>query len=111
MAVAINYIELYASDLEAVKTFYSSCFGWEFTSYGPTYVAFSGAGLDGGFELKEGPAVDGALVVLYHKELEVLKETILQAGGTLEKDTFSFPGGKRFEFRGPCGNLLAVWSV
>ncbi|MBI1289289.1 MAG: VOC family protein [Flavobacteriales bacterium] len=106
----INYIELYAKDLEAVKAFYSTCFGWKFTDYGPDYVAFSNSGLEGGFEKTDKPIVNGALVVLYHENLEYIKDTILQAGGTIIQDIYSFPGGKRFHFADPAGNELAVWS-
>ena len=45
----IDYVEFKAPDLDAVKQFYSECFGWKFTDYGPTYTAFSESGLFGGF--------------------------------------------------------------
>jgi predicted enzyme related to lactoylglutathione lyase len=31
-------------------------------------------------------------------------------GGVIVKPIFSFPGGRRFHFRDPSGNELAVWS-
>lgn len=106
----INYIELKAHDLEATKQFYGQAFGWSFTDYGPTYMAFSDSGLDGGFELTNDSIVNGALVVLYHRNLEEVKQTITTLGGRISKDTFSFPGGHRFHFTDPSGNELAVWS-
>ena len=105
----INYIELKAKDLEATKTFYSKVFGWSFTDYGETYIAFSNAGLDGGFEKTDNEIVNGALVVLYHENLEQIKQQIITANGKISVDTFSFPGGKRFQFLDPSGNELAVW--
>ncbi|MFT5722035.1 MAG: putative enzyme related to lactoylglutathione lyase [Motiliproteus sp.] len=45
----INYLEFPAADLDAIKTFFSTVFGWSFVDYGPDYSAFSGAGIDGGF--------------------------------------------------------------
>jgi len=106
----INYVEFKAKDLEAVKKFYSDCFGWKFTDYGPTYTAFSESGLDGGFEKSDDPVVNGALVVLYHGDLEVIKEKVIRVGGKITVDIFSFPGGRRFQFEDPSGNELAVWS-
>lgn len=106
----INYIEFKALDLEAVKTFYSSVFGWTFTDYGPTYTAFSNSGLEGGFEKTEDPILNGALTVLYHQNLEKIKADVVQAGGKIVEDVFSFPGGKRFHFKDPSGNELAIWS-
>lgn len=106
----IDYIEFRAPDLQGVKTFYSGCFGWEFTDYGPEYCSFSNSGVSGGFRKSAEPMADGVLVVLYHKDLEGIRKTIVAAGGALIQDIFSFPGGRRFHFRDPGGNQLAVWS-
>ena len=106
----INYIELRAKDLEKIKDFYTKAFGWRFTDYGPTYTAFSNSGLEGGFEKTEAEIVNGALVVLYHKNLDLVKNKIIESGGRISKDIFSFPGGRRFHFVDPAGNELAVWS-
>ena len=40
---SLNYIEFGAKDLGAIKAFYSAVFGWEFTDFGPDYVAFKDA--------------------------------------------------------------------
>jgi len=45
----IDYIELPASDFDAVEAFYTSVFGWTFEDYGPKYRAFNAGRLDGGF--------------------------------------------------------------
>jgi len=106
----INYIEFKATDLEKIKAFYTTAFEWAFTDYGPTYVAFENSGVAGGFELTEGKVVNGALVVLYHSDLEQIRKQVADAGGVITKDIFSFPGGRRFHFTDPSGNELAIWS-
>lgn len=106
----IDYIEFKANDLELIKKFYSVVFNWEFTDYGPTYTSFSADGMNGGFEKTDEKIVNGALIVLYHEDLELIKKSIVVAGGKIEKDVFSFPGGSRFEFSDSSGNILAVWS-
>lgn len=106
----INYIELWASDLEAIKAFYIQAFDWSFTDYGPDYTAFSESGLDGGFFRSDDPVIKGALVVLYHSDLEAIQKVVVDAGGTIVQDIFSFPGGRRFHFADPGGNELAIWS-
>lgn len=106
----INYVEFKAKDLEAVKKFYSSAFGWEFTDYGPEYVAFNESGLEGGFMQWDDEVVNGALIILYHSKLEEIKETVIQNGGEIIEDIFSFLGGRRFHFADPAGNHLAIWS-
>ncbi|MBL7471234.1 VOC family protein [Robertkochia sediminum] len=106
----IDYIEFKANDIEAVKTFYTACFNWVFTDYGPDYTSFSGSGVFGGFEKSDQPVENGALIVLYHEDLEVMQEKVAQAGGEVTVPVFSFPGGRRFHFKDPSGNELAVWS-
>ncbi len=106
----INYIEFKAKDLEKVKAFYTAAFDWTFTDYGPTYTAFENSGLAGGFEKTDKDIVNGALIVLYHTNLDVIKSRIIESGGTISQDIFSFPGGRRFHFVDPSGNDLAVWS-
>lgn len=106
----INYLEFKANDLEAIKKFYTVSFNWAFTDYGPSYVAFSESGLQGGFEKTENKIANGALVVLYHKNLVLVKNIIVESGGKISKDIFAFPGGHRFHFIDPSGNELAVWS-
>jgi predicted enzyme related to lactoylglutathione lyase len=106
----INYIEFKARDLEKIKQFYTTAFGWTFTDYGPSYASFSEGGLDGGFEKTDAEIVNGTLIVLYHKDLKLIKQKIIEAGGKITKDIFSFPGGRRFHFTDPSGNELAIWS-
>ena len=106
----INYVEFKAKDLEKIKAFYTASFDWAFTDYGPEYIAFSNSGLEGGFEQSEAEPVNGALVILYHRDLDLVKDRIVKAGGTITKDIYSFPGGRRFHFADPSGNELAVWS-
>jgi predicted enzyme related to lactoylglutathione lyase len=106
----INYIEFKAKDLVETKEFYTKAFNWSFTDYGPDYIAFSEAGIDGGFEHSTDEILNGTLIVLYHDDLIKIKDQIIQAKGTISKDIFSFPGGQRFHFIDPSGNELAVWS-
>ena len=108
----INYIELPLADAAATKAFYGDVFGWNFTDWGPDYVSFAGAGVDGGFNGVDGvtAAAPGVLVVLYADDLEQTVTAVEAAGGTIVKPVYSFPGGRRFHFRDPSGNELAVWS-
>ena len=106
----INYVEFKAPDLELIKSFYHQAFGWTFTDYGPDYVAFSDSGLEGGFDRSDAPIQNGALVILYHPQLEAIQDRVVQLGGRISKAIFSFPGGRRFHFIDPAGNELAIWS-
>lgn len=109
----INYVEFPARDIEATKLFFTTVFAWSFTDYGPEYTAFSDQGINGGFYQSENAsttATGGALIVLYSDALEEVHKRVEQAGGSILKPIFSFPGGRRFHFAEPGGNELAVWS-
>ena len=109
-AAPIDYIEFKSTDLKKTKAFYNELFGWTFTDYGPTYTSFSESGVTGGFELTNRPIVNGVLIVLYYENLVEIRENVKSAGGTITKEIFEFPGGKRFHFTDPSGNELAIWS-
>ena len=107
----INYIEFPAVDLHKTKAFYGNILGWTFIDYGPEYISFEGAGIDGGFTLDTKPTSSGGvLVVLYFQQLEELQTKISDYGCKISQPIFSFPGGRRFHFIDPNGNELAVWS-
>jgi predicted enzyme related to lactoylglutathione lyase len=109
---SINYIELPLENVEATKAFYGRAFGWTFIDYGPDYQSFSGAAVDGGFNREaaaSGPG-SGVLVVLYSSALEDTLAAVRDAGATIRRDIYSFPGGRRFHFLDPNGTELAVWS-
>ncbi len=106
----IDYIEFPATDIPATKAFYSAVFGWKFTDYGPDYVSFEDGRLSGGFTRVRSNSSTGALIVLYSSELEKTQAVVRSKGGTITKEIFTFPGGRRFHFLDPSGNELAVWS-
>ena len=109
---SINYIEFPVTDMEATKNFYSSAFSWKFTDYAPSYVGIQKpeGGEVGGFRLEKSIIAGGPLVVLYSTDLKTSLEKVTAAGGKVTKEIFEFPGGRRFEFKDPSGNDLAVWS-
>jgi predicted enzyme related to lactoylglutathione lyase len=107
---AINYIEFPCTNPQSIKSFYSSIFGWTFQDWGPDYISFSDGNLEGGFTTTEPVVQGGARVVLYSQNLEATLASVVQAGGKIHKEIFSFPGGRRFHFLDPDGNQLAVWS-
>jgi hypothetical protein len=106
----IDYIELPAPDLDAMKAFYGGAFGWKFQDWGPDYVSFGDGRLAGGFRRESHVTAGGPLVVLYAVDLAGSERDVKAAGGKVVKEIFSFPGGRRFHFRDPAGHELAVWS-
>jgi len=106
----VDYIEFQATNIEEIKRFYSEVFGWELTDYGPDYTSFADGRLAGGFSAATAVPTRGPLVVIYSTNLAEIKARVSESGGQIVRDTFEFPGGRRFHFTDPSGNELAVWS-
>ena len=106
----VDYIEFPATDVARTKAFYAQVFGWKFTDYGPDYTTFEDGRLAGGFWTATEVVRGGPLVVIYAADLAALEASVRASGGTIVKEIFPFPGGRRFHFTDPSGNELAVWS-
>lgn len=109
----IDYVELPAQDLDRAEAFYASTFGWTFENYGPDYRAFSDGRLDGGFyrsELAASQQRGSALMVFFAADLEGTRQRVIDNGASISTEIFTFPGGRRFHFKDPNGNEMAVWS-
>ncbi|HVP83268.1 MAG TPA: VOC family protein [Rhizomicrobium sp.] len=107
---SLDYIELPCRNIPASKAFYGAVFGWTFVDYGPEYVAFAFDGRDGGFNAQRKVAdTGGPLLVLYANDLDAMETKVRNAGAEIVHRE-SFEGGRRFHFRDPNGNELAVWT-
>jgi predicted enzyme related to lactoylglutathione lyase len=109
----IDYVEFQARDVAATKKFFEQLFGWKFTDYGPDYTSFGDGRIAGGFSRANKAstvAAGGVLIVFYHPRLEEVRQRVLDLGGKITADIFSFPGGRRFHFTEPSGNECAIWS-
>lgn len=108
---AFDYIELTVTDLPAAQGFYEQAFGWEFTPYGPDYAGIKGPGREiGGLTSGSAPAHGGPLVLLYSDDLDATVDSVVAAGGTVVDPPYEFPGGRRFTFTDPSGNVLGAWT-
>ena len=109
----LEYVELPSHDLSVSEAFYRDVFGWTFTWYGDRYLAFhhGDGGGEGGFR-PESPVVSGGVMpVLFAEDLEAIFAVVsARSDASIVNPIFSFPGGRRFEFKDPSGNILGVWS-
>ena len=55
------------------------------------------------------PSAGNPLVILYTADLAEAERRVVAAGGRIV-ERHEFPGGRRFHFGDPAGNVLAVWS-
>ena len=104
----INFIELPVKNIDQTKVFYSQAFGWSLTDFGPTYSCTMTGDVDLGLQGDSTEAASSPLAVIAVENLEEALAAVQKAGGAITKPTFSFPGGRRFHFRDPSGNELAV---
>ena len=110
---AISYVELGAGDLAATKAFYADAFGWRFQDYGPDYSGIRGVADGdevGGLNAQSAPGPGGALVLLYSQDLDATLAAVEGAGGVVTVPPFDYPGGRRFHFSDPSGNVLGVFQ-
>ena len=110
IAMKIDYIELASDDIAATSGFMAAAFGWRFVDYGPDYKAFAGAGIDGGIDGSGERKAGVPLVILKSPDLEAALLSVEAAGGVITRAIYAFPGGRRFYFREPGGNVMAVWT-
>lgn len=106
-----NYIELPAADIATAKAFYTKAFGWTLAEFGPTYACTTTGDVDVGLQGDTGEAPAAPLPVIQVDDLDAALAAVAAAGGNLVRPTFAFPGGRRFHFRDPHGNELAVMQA
>lgn len=107
----LDYVELPATDIAATSAFYERAFGWSMTQFAPTYSATTSGDTDIGLQADESDRPMAPLPVIQVKDLEAALAAVEGAGGQIVKPILPFPGGRRFHFRDPSGNELAVWQV
>jgi len=110
MKLRIDYLEMTTPDIAGSKAFLAQAFGWSFVDYGPEYAAFADAGIDGGLDGHSAGPPSPPLVILKADDLEAAFEAVKAAGAEITRPIFSFPGGRRFQFREPGGNEMGVWA-
>ena len=81
------------------------------TEFAPSYAATTTGDTDVGLQADASERPATPLPVIQVKDLEASLAAVEAAGGTVVKPIRAFPGGRRFHFRDPSGNELAVWEA
>ena len=110
MADKIDYVEFPSTNRAVTSAFFQAAFGWGVVSYGPDYDGLAQAGIDGGVDQSEG-RVAATMAVVRTDDLDGAERRVLAAGGTVTRAQYDFPGGRRFHFREPGGNEMAVYKA
>ena len=107
----LDYVELPATDIAATRGFYERAFGWTMTEFAPTYSATTTGDTDVGLQSSPPDRPEAPLPVIQVKDLESALAAVEGAGGQIVKPIRACPGGRRFHFKDPSGNELAVWEA
>jgi predicted enzyme related to lactoylglutathione lyase len=106
----VSMVEFPSSSASGSGDFFREVFGWDPTPYGPQYVDVAcGQDFSLGFQQDVEEAPSAPLVVIRVADLVAAREKIESHGGRVTVEPFDFPGGRRFHFVEPGGNVLAVW--
>ncbi len=115
MANVVDYFELAVNDLAEAKDFYAKALGWAFNDYGPDYAGIQdprtpGAEFGGLSPHKPKSRGEGVLVLVRSDDVEDTQASVLVAGGRIAVELHEYPGGRRFTFKDPSGNILGVYQ-
>jgi predicted enzyme related to lactoylglutathione lyase len=115
MAHVIDYIELAVDDLEEAKAFYAKALGWTFNDYGPDYSGIQDPRTPGqefgGLSPHKPPSRgEGVLALVRSESVDDTLKSVLDAGGRIQVELHEYPGGRRFTFTDPSGNILGVYQ-
>ncbi len=114
MSHVIDYIELSVDDLEQSKAFYEKALGWSFNGYGPDYAGIKHPTTGGEFGgLARQPVAsrgEGVLALIRTDDADAALAGVVEAGGRVQLAMHDYPGGRRFTFADPSGNVLGVYE-
>jgi len=115
MAHVIDYVELAVDDLAEAKGFYGNALGWAFNDYGDDYAGIKDPSRPGhefgGLNPQPASARgDGVLALVRSDDVDAAVASVVAAGGRVVVELHEYPGGRRFTFADPSGNILGVYQ-
>ncbi len=111
----IDYIEFAVDDLNEAKAFYATALGWAFNDYGPDYAGIQdptrpGQEFGGLNRIAASGRGDGVTALARTDDADASLASVLAAGGRIVVELAEYPGGRRFKFADPWGNILGVYE-
>ena len=101
-------------DLGQAKAFYSDALGWSFNDYGSEYAGIqdprNGGEFGGLNPIQATSRGDGVVALVRTDDVDAVLASVLQAGGRITTELHEYPGGRRFMFADPWGNILGVYQ-
>lgn len=105
----IDYFELPVTSARDSSAFFTKAFGFGSQAFGDGYIEVRDGGVLGG--LNGTGESKAPLIGIRTDDIEAAAAAIKAAGGTITRDVYDFPGGKRLFFREPGGSELLVYQA
>ena len=106
----IDYFELPVTSAKDTSAFFSKAFGFGAQPFGDGYIEVRDAGVLGGLNGDSADRSSAPVVGIRTDDIAAAAEAIVAAGGTITRDAYPYPGGKRLFFREPGGVELLVYQ-
>lgn len=106
----IDYFELPVMSAKDTSAFFTRAFGFGSQPFGDGYIEVRDAGLLGGLNADASDRSVAPVVGIRTDDIAAAAKAIVAAGGTITRDAYAFPGGKRMFFREPGGIELLVYQ-
>ncbi len=115
MEHVIDYVEFAVDDLEQAKAFYAAALGWAFSDYGPDYAGIKdptrpGHEFGGLNRVAATARGDGVVALARTGDADASLASVLAAGGRIVVEMNEYPGGRRFKFADPWGNVIGIYQ-
>jgi uncharacterized protein len=115
VANVLDYVELAVDDLEQATAFYSKALGWSFNDYGGEYAGIQdprnpGQEVGGLNPVAVSSRGEGVLALVRTADAEAALASVTAAGGRIHTALHDYPGGRRFTFADPWGNIVGVYE-
>jgi predicted enzyme related to lactoylglutathione lyase len=111
----LDYVEIAVDDLERAKAFYAAALGWSFNDYGGDYAGIQdprtpGQEVGGLNPVAASARGDGVIALVRTRDADAALASVVAAGGTVTTELNEYPGGRRFMFADPFGNIIGVYQ-
>ena len=115
MANVLDYIEFAVDDLQQATAFYAKALGWTFNDYGGEYAGIQdprnpGQEVGGLNPVSVSSRGEGVLALVRTADAEAALASVQAAGGRIKAELYEYPGGRRFTFADPWGNVVGVYQ-
>jgi predicted enzyme related to lactoylglutathione lyase len=115
MANVLDYVELAVGDLAQATAFYGKALGWTFNDYGGEYAGIQdpnkpGREVGGLNPISVSSRGEGVLALVRTSDVEDALASVQAAGGQVRAELHEYPGGRRFTFADPWGNVVGVYE-